>query len=125
MNMERYRSGHNGAVLKTVCLHGRMGSNPIHSAKRKKGRPETGLPLSFSGGGQQTAADSLFLSFSLLEIYALIICNSIPYNETRILFGAKNFAKVLFFWQLTKLFGDKFIKLKVNYKVLLLPHRLP
>ena len=32
-NMERYRSGHNGAVLKTVCLHGRMGSNPILSAK--------------------------------------------------------------------------------------------
>ena len=30
--MERYRSGHNGAVLKTVCLHGRMGSNPILSA---------------------------------------------------------------------------------------------
>ena len=31
--MERYRSGHNGAVLKTVCLHGRMGSNPILSAE--------------------------------------------------------------------------------------------
>ena len=29
--MERYRSGHNGAVLKTVCLHERMGSNPILS----------------------------------------------------------------------------------------------
>ena len=33
INMERYRSGHNGAVLKTVCLHGRMGSNPILSAE--------------------------------------------------------------------------------------------
>ena len=30
--MERYRSGHNEAVLKTVCLHGHMGSNPILSA---------------------------------------------------------------------------------------------
>ena len=29
--MERYRSGHNEAVLKTVCLHGHMGSNPILS----------------------------------------------------------------------------------------------
>ncbi len=29
---ERYRSGHNEAVLKTVCLHGHMGSNPILSA---------------------------------------------------------------------------------------------
>ena len=32
--MESYRSGHNGAVLKTVCLHGRMGSNPILSASK-------------------------------------------------------------------------------------------
>ncbi len=30
---ERYRSGHNEAVLKTVCLHGHMGSNPILSAE--------------------------------------------------------------------------------------------
>ena len=29
---ERYRSGHNEAVLKTVCLHGRVGSNPTLSA---------------------------------------------------------------------------------------------
>ena len=26
--MERYRSGHNEAVLKTVCPQGRVGSNP-------------------------------------------------------------------------------------------------
>ena len=32
--LERYRSGHNEAVLKTVCPKGRMGSNPILSAKR-------------------------------------------------------------------------------------------
>ena len=30
--MERYRSGHNEAVLKTVCPRGHMGSNPILSA---------------------------------------------------------------------------------------------
>ncbi len=30
--MERYRSGHNEAVLKTVCPKGHMGSNPILSA---------------------------------------------------------------------------------------------
>ena len=30
---ERYRSGHNEAVLKTVCPNGHMGSNPILSAK--------------------------------------------------------------------------------------------
>ena len=29
---ERYRSGHNEAVLKTVCPNGHMGSNPILSA---------------------------------------------------------------------------------------------
>ena len=33
-NTERYRSGHNEAVLKTVCPKGRMGSNPILSASK-------------------------------------------------------------------------------------------
>ena len=33
--MERYRSGHNEAVLKTVCPKGRVGSNPTLSAERK------------------------------------------------------------------------------------------
>ena len=31
---ERYRSGHNEAVLKTVCPNGHMGSNPILSAQK-------------------------------------------------------------------------------------------
>ena len=31
---ERYRSGHNEAVLKTVCPQGRVGSNPTLSAPR-------------------------------------------------------------------------------------------
>ena len=30
-NTERYRSGHNEAVLKTVCPQGRVGSNPTLS----------------------------------------------------------------------------------------------
>ena len=32
-NTERYRSGHNEAVLKTVCPKGRVGSNPTLSAR--------------------------------------------------------------------------------------------
>ena len=32
---ERYRSGHNEAVLKTVCPQGRVGSNPTLSAGYK------------------------------------------------------------------------------------------
>ncbi len=32
--LERYRSGHNEAVLKTVCPQGRVGSNPTLSACR-------------------------------------------------------------------------------------------
>ena len=32
IDMERYRSGHNEAVLKTVCPQGRVGSNPTLSA---------------------------------------------------------------------------------------------
>ena len=31
-SLERYRSGHNEAVLKTVCPQGRVGSNPTLSA---------------------------------------------------------------------------------------------
>ena len=31
IGMERYRSGHNEAVLKTVCPQGRVGSNPTLS----------------------------------------------------------------------------------------------
>ena len=31
-NLEGYRSGHNEAVLKTVCPKGRVGSNPTLSA---------------------------------------------------------------------------------------------
>ena len=40
--MERYRSGHNEAVLKTVCLHGHMGSNPILSVFEVRKDPRSG-----------------------------------------------------------------------------------
>lgn len=33
INAERYRSGHNEAVLKTVCPKGRVGSNPTLSVR--------------------------------------------------------------------------------------------
>ena len=35
-NMERYRRGHNEAVLKTVCPQGHVGSNPTLSAEATK-----------------------------------------------------------------------------------------
>ena len=35
--LEEYRSGHNEAVLKTVCPQGHGGSNPSSSAKTKQG----------------------------------------------------------------------------------------
>ena len=34
INAERYRSGHNEAVLKTVCPQGRVGSNPTLSVSK-------------------------------------------------------------------------------------------
>ena len=43
-NMERYRSGHNEAVLKTVCPKGRVGSNPTLSALEKYPSWPKGLP---------------------------------------------------------------------------------
>ena len=33
--LERYRSGHNEAVLKTVCPQGRVGSNPTLSVNHE------------------------------------------------------------------------------------------
>ena len=36
LTLERYRSGHNEAVLKTVCPQGRVGSNPTLSVIREK-----------------------------------------------------------------------------------------
>ena len=43
--LESYRSGHNEAVLKTVCPLGRVGSNPTLSALKTciGGRADTGL----------------------------------------------------------------------------------
>ena len=34
LHKERYRSGHNEAVLKTVCPQGRVGSNPTLSVRQ-------------------------------------------------------------------------------------------
>ena len=48
-NTERYRSGHNEAVLKTVCPQGRVGSNPTLSV----------ICLS-SHGGEHILCQSLF-----------------------------------------------------------------
>ncbi len=39
--MERYRSGHNEAVLKTVCPQGRVGSNPTLSVYCESNRTGT------------------------------------------------------------------------------------
>ena len=43
--MERYRSGHNEAVLKTVCPKGRVGSNPTLSALGEVPKLAEGAPL--------------------------------------------------------------------------------
>ena len=58
--MERYRSGHNGADSKSVCVKAHMGSNPILSASGK-------LPLPIS---QFTLVDcDIFFN----EIYSVIL----------------------------------------------------
>ena len=43
--MERYRSGHNEAVLKTVCPKGRVGSNPTLSVFGEVPKLAEGAPL--------------------------------------------------------------------------------
>ena len=63
MHSEGYRSGHNEAVLKTVCLYGHVGSNPTPSAKTKS-----------------TPLGVLFVLFSsLLSLHSSLftyVCNS-------------------------------------------------
>jgi hypothetical protein len=44
-NMERYRSGHNEAVLKTVWVKARVGSNPTLSAKWRSTQVAEEAPL--------------------------------------------------------------------------------
>ena len=41
INAERYRSGHNEAVLKTVCPQGRVGSNPTLSVNIARSQIDT------------------------------------------------------------------------------------
>ena len=45
IDMERYRSGHNEAVLKTVCPKGRVGSNPTLSVFGEVPKLAEGAPL--------------------------------------------------------------------------------
>ena len=45
--LERYRSGYNEAVLKTVCPQGRMGSNPILSVLVMRVSYDIQLNISF------------------------------------------------------------------------------
>ena len=47
--METYRSGHNGADSKSVCLNGHVGSNPTVSAMQ---RPENTAFSGFYCGGE-------------------------------------------------------------------------
>ena len=48
--MERYRSGHNEAVLKTVCPQGRVGSNPTLSVSHERvGENNNLIKLSWTG----------------------------------------------------------------------------
>ena len=66
--MERYRSGHNEAVLKTVCLQGHMGSNPILSVWQRC--------------RQKRIRKNSFSSEKRLPIYALScveqLCGEVP-----------------------------------------------
>ena len=47
-NAEGYRSGHNEAVLKTVCPLGHVGSNPTPSANKANTPVNTGVFLIFT-----------------------------------------------------------------------------
>ena len=48
--MELYRSGHNEAVLKTVCPQGHQGSNPCGSANENEVTPISWTDVTIYGG---------------------------------------------------------------------------
>ena len=50
LHTELYRSGHNEAVLKTVCLHGHQGSNPCGSATKSEVTPISWTDVTIYGG---------------------------------------------------------------------------
>ena len=56
--LERYRSGHNEAVLKTVCPQGRVGSNPTLSVEQQKSASGTFFVVQKLKGGIRTRKNS-------------------------------------------------------------------
>ena len=54
MLLERYRSGHNEAVLKTVCPQGRVGSNPTLSVIGQAGNHRLFIRRSTQAGRRDT-----------------------------------------------------------------------
>ena len=59
--MQRYRSGHNEAVLKTVWVHARVGSNPTLCAKK-----------------EATLVASFFIQAAGLVYHHTLVCISSP-----------------------------------------------
>ena len=82
-NQERYRSGHNEAVLKTVCPRGRVGSNPTLSASWKK------LPFGcfFTAKAREPLAVEAFGQFG--EIPKRL--KGLPWKGSRSLIAARGF----------------------------------
>ena len=66
--LERYRSGHNEAVLKTVCPKGRVGSNPTLSVLEKYPSWPKGLPWK---GSRSLVAARGFKSLLLRSILSI------------------------------------------------------
>ena len=56
MNMEAYRSGHNGTDSKSVVPHGTVGSNPTASANRESTPHSVLFSIGGSGGAKKSRA---------------------------------------------------------------------
>ena len=83
LHSEDYRSGHNEAVLKTVCLHGHGGSNPSSSAN-KKGQVKN---LSFFVGGADVFEGKFACKFSFAHLRSkckgAIYCDRPPSSSAK------------------------------------------
>jgi hypothetical protein len=88
--MERYRSGHNEAVLKTVCPQGRVGSNPTLSVE----------PFGFTGKRFIFNIEQSYVSV-ILEKYPSWL-KGLPWKGSRSLIAARGFKSLLLRSQLSE-----------------------
>ena len=102
--LERYRSGHNEAVLKTVCPQGRVGSNPTLSADCTA-EPERWVP---GAELNNDLAKKARCEATNAEVPKWL--KGLPWNGSRSLVAARGFKSLLLRFNLWRKTSSKKLK---------------